>query len=94
MLVVAADPVLHVFARIALGHLDPVVCAADADTLFRQAVDQLGAILLDGRVAAAAVGVDQYGIYALECCVILGPAEIMYLGLDPLDFIEAFLQEQ
>ena len=45
-------------------------------------------------MAAAAVGVDQYGIYALECCVILGPAEIMYLGLDPLDFIEAFLQEQ
>ena len=94
MFVVAANPVLHVLAGVALGHLDPVMRAADADALFREAVDQFGSILLDGRVAAAAVGVDQHGIDPLECCVILGPAEIMHLSLDPLNFIEAFLQEQ
>ena len=45
-------------------------------------------------MAAAAVGIDQHGVDALECCVVLGPTEIMHLSLDTLDFIEAFLQEE
>ena len=39
MLVEAADPVLHVLAGIALGHLHAVMRTADTDALFCEAVD-------------------------------------------------------
>lgn len=94
MLVVSADPVLHVFAGIALWHLDTVMRTADAQTALGQAVDQLGAVLLDGWMSPSTVGVNQNRVGTVKSGIILGPAEIVHLGFDAFDLVEAFLQEQ
>ena len=94
MLVVAADPVLHVFTGIAPGYLDTVVRAADAHTVLGQAVDQLGTVLLDGWMSPSTVGVNQNRVGTVKSGIVLGPAEIVHLGFDAIEIVEAFLQEQ
>ena len=94
MFIVATDPVLHRLARVARGHFHPVMRATDAEALGDEVIDQLGARRLNGRMAAAAIGIDQDGGHALEGVIALGPTHVVHFGGDAGQLFEAFLEQQ
>ena len=73
VLVMATDPILQGFSRISNGHLDAVVSATNPHSFGSQTMDQLHALLLNGRVSLASIRVNQDGIGSLQDGLILGP---------------------
>ena len=73
-LVVAADPVEELVARLPLGDLDGVVQADQPHALVHQLLDRLEVVVLDHRVAAAAVHEEDERAGAVEDRLVLGPA--------------------
>ena len=80
-LVVAAQPLQDVIA-LALGILDGVVQVDEADALVDQLLHDVAVLLLDDRMAAAAVHVEDDRLGALEGLGVLRPAVAGHDGED------------
>ena len=82
-LVIAADPVQELVARLPLGDLDGVVQADQAHALVHQLLERLEVVPLDHRVAAAAVHEEDERAGTVEDRLVLGPAAGDDHRLDP-----------
>ena len=81
-LVIAAQPVQELVARLSLGHLDGIVQTRQADALVHEFLKLGQVITLDHRMAAAAIHEEDQGLGPVEDRFVLRPAAGDHHGLD------------
>jgi hypothetical protein len=85
MFVVTTDPFLKESTTVSRRHLNAVMSERQSSPTLNEFLQELGVIALDGRVAAAAIGVDQDRVGSIEHSWIAYPTVGVHLNMQAGD---------